>query len=212
VDFSNCHLLGCKFNETELGNILNEGFSPAISLSVSAIDRCEKKVICITIPEGHQKPYTFIAANISPSNAPTEPKPLPEIPTQEDPPQSQRVEPQSKPWTQFSQQAAENPPEGTARQRVRGRLHPALPVEGATRAPSKIKPPLNHRQQAILSYLNENPSIKNKDYRSQFSVSHKTAHLELVDMVAKQVLGVEGAGRNTCYVLACAPTEPAPSY
>lgn len=60
---------------------------------------------------------------------------------------------------------------------------------------------LNDRQQRALAFLTREKSIKNKLYRQLFSVSHKTAHLELVDLVAKGYIQSQGSGRSTCYVL-----------
>ena len=60
---------------------------------------------------------------------------------------------------------------------------------------------LNSRQTEALEYVLLEESIKNKDYRDLFSVSHKTAHLELVDMVSRGLLSPSGQGRNTHYVV-----------
>lgn len=60
---------------------------------------------------------------------------------------------------------------------------------------------LNKRQVKVMNYLQVNDSIKNKEYREIFGVSHKTAHLELSDLVNREFLTVEGAGRSTCYRL-----------
>lgn len=59
---------------------------------------------------------------------------------------------------------------------------------------------LNSRQKKALMYIKKNASIKNKDYRDLFKVSHKTAHVELVDMVSKGYITTMGAGRSRCYV------------
>lgn len=59
---------------------------------------------------------------------------------------------------------------------------------------------LNKRQKRALDYVKEHPSISNKQYREMFSISHKTAHLELTMMADKKILNCEGAGRSTRYV------------
>ena len=61
--------------------------------------------------------------------------------------------------------------------------------------------PLTKRQEEALDYLDKNKFIKNKMYRSLFSVSHKRAHLELVDLVQRQLIVSQGSGRSTCYVI-----------
>tara|TARA_A100001015_G_scaffold202259_1_gene225875 strand:+ start:225 stop:1106 length:882 start_codon:yes stop_codon:yes gene_type:complete len=65
----------------------------------------------------------------------------------------------------------------------------------------KTKSDLNERQTLALEYLAEENFIKNKTYRELFDVSHKTAHLELVDLVTKHLIKSQGSGRSTCYVL-----------
>ena len=57
------------------------------------------------------------------------------------------------------------------------------------------------RQKKALEYIKIEKSIKNKIFRQLFDVSHKTAHIELVDMVGKQLIKSQGSGRSTCYVL-----------
>ncbi|MEK9727204.1 MAG: RNA-binding domain-containing protein [Candidatus Margulisiibacteriota bacterium] len=58
----------------------------------------------------------------------------------------------------------------------------------------------NHRQMDALNYVNEHGAIKNKLYRKLFEVSHKTAHIELAELVSKKKLSISGSGRSTCYV------------
>jgi predicted HTH transcriptional regulator len=65
--------------------------------------------------------------------------------------------------------------------------------------------PLNTRQLKAVRFLKiGNPDmnrIQNKKYRNLYSVSHKTAHIELVDLVSRGILEQEGSGRSTCYRL-----------
>jgi hypothetical protein len=61
---------------------------------------------------------------------------------------------------------------------------------------------LNTRQRQALAFLNTHPRITNKEYRELCDVSHKTAHIELTELLDKEVLVVEGAGRSTYYRLA----------
>lgn len=63
----------------------------------------------------------------------------------------------------------------------------------------RIELDLNSRQKRALTYLKTHISIRNKQYRKEFDVSHKTAHIELVDLVEKGILVSEGLGRNSCY-------------
>lgn len=60
---------------------------------------------------------------------------------------------------------------------------------------------LNNRQLKALEFLDSHPTIRNKEYRALFGVSHKTAHLELVQLVALGYIMSQGSGRSTCYVI-----------
>ncbi len=57
------------------------------------------------------------------------------------------------------------------------------------------------RQQKALNFITQEGSIKNKQYRKLFSVSHKTAHIELADLVKQEKIKISGSGRSTCYIL-----------
>ena len=59
---------------------------------------------------------------------------------------------------------------------------------------------INARQKKALAYVQENTNITNRAYRDLFGISHKTAHIELTDMVAQDLLQVSGSGRSTSYI------------
>ncbi len=65
----------------------------------------------------------------------------------------------------------------------------------------KQKPQLSKRQMDVLTYLQSNMYVNNREYRELYQISHKTAHLELVDLVDKRYLKSQGKGRSTCYIL-----------
>lgn len=69
-------------------------------------------------------------------------------------------------------------------------------VNTSKQQPEKI----NQRQQDALIYVNKEGNITNKKYRELFNVSHKTAHIELTDLVRIDKLSVQGKGRSTCYI------------
>ena len=60
---------------------------------------------------------------------------------------------------------------------------------------------LNKRQIRALQMMSEHGSVTNREYREAFSVSHKTAHLELTMLEDKKLVKSEGAGRSTRYIL-----------
>jgi len=73
-----------------------------------------------------------------------------------------------------------------------------LPV-GVTQLAFSPEVNFNSRQNQVIDYLKQNHRISNKDYRALFSVSHKTAHYELIDLVKAGIVVSKGAGRSTCY-------------
>jgi len=66
--------------------------------------------------------------------------------------------------------------------------------------PSKVQK-LNNRQDKTLIYLKDNEKITNRIFRELFSVSHKTAHIELTDLMNRALILKDGQGRNTAYLL-----------
>lgn len=64
-----------------------------------------------------------------------------------------------------------------------------------------IKEPCNARQLKAIEFITKQGSIKNKQYRKLFGVSHKTAHIELAELVQQKKVIIAGSGRSTCYRL-----------
>lgn len=60
---------------------------------------------------------------------------------------------------------------------------------------------LSERQIKAVMYVKEKGRITNKEYRELNSVSNKTAYLELSDIVKKDVLVLEGSGKQVKYLL-----------
>lgn len=57
------------------------------------------------------------------------------------------------------------------------------------------------REQNCLDFLQKNSTITNSQYREINSVSHKTAHNELTDLIRKGLVIQVGQGRTTHYML-----------
>jgi predicted HTH transcriptional regulator len=76
-----------------------------------------------------------------------------------------------------------------------------VPVEIAPQQ-TQLFDTLNDRQKQVIVFMQKNPTIRNQVYREMFGISHKTAHIELTELVNKGVFVQEGAGRSTHYVLA----------
>mgnify|MGYP001208699606 CR=1 FL=1 len=66
---------------------------------------------------------------------------------------------------------------------------------------STPKEPFNARQLKAIEFITQQGSIKNKQYRKLFGVSHKTAHIELAELVQQEKVIIAGSGRSTCYRL-----------
>ncbi|MBI5399634.1 putative DNA binding domain-containing protein [Candidatus Saganbacteria bacterium] len=64
---------------------------------------------------------------------------------------------------------------------------------------------LNKRQLRAMQMMAEHTDITNREYRDAFSVSHKTAHIELTLLADKGLALSQGAGRSTRYILAARP-------
>lgn len=60
---------------------------------------------------------------------------------------------------------------------------------------------LNERQLKAVKYVKEKGRITNKEYQEINKVSNKTAYLDLSDIVQRNILTIEGIGRNISYAL-----------
>ena len=60
---------------------------------------------------------------------------------------------------------------------------------------------LNERQKKAMEYVKENGSIKRSEYMKLGGISHKTAHLELKEMVNQRIFIQQGRGPSTRYVI-----------
>jgi Fic family protein len=60
---------------------------------------------------------------------------------------------------------------------------------------------LNRRQLKILRYLQTIPTVKREDYVQMMDISTMTAFRDLIDLVKKKLIKVEGQGRGTKYFL-----------
>lgn len=75
-------------------------------------------------------------------------------------------------------------------------------ITGSTKiSATKSKNKLNSRQEKIIDYLKNNKQISNKSYRELFGISHKTAHIELTELVTNNIIKKFGQGRSTAYSL-----------
>jgi len=59
VDFKNYHLVGAKITPEEITQMLKQQCHPKVNLVFESLDRNNKSILCISVPNGPDKPYTF---------------------------------------------------------------------------------------------------------------------------------------------------------
>ncbi|MGQ9848366.1 MAG: hypothetical protein ACUVQP_12825 [Bacteroidales bacterium] len=60
---------------------------------------------------------------------------------------------------------------------------------------------INERQKNAIEYVKNKGSITRSEYMKINNISHKTAHLELKELMEKNIFIQEGKGRATKYLL-----------
>jgi predicted HTH transcriptional regulator len=159
IDDKNKHLIGVEIDgrlEEALKNIGKNHVAPAITTTIEIIEKSDKKILVINVPEGLDKPYrTDEICYVRDGNL-------------------------SRPAKENEEKEMTNPWSGKG---------------------------LNKRQIRALQLIGEHGAITNREYREAFSVSHKTAHLEMTLLEDKRLVKSEGAGRSTRYILAAQPQE-----
>jgi len=184
IDIKNYHLVGTSITEASLSEMIQSLCRPFFEIDVQKIKRDDRYLCVITVPEFSQKPTAYNSRYYSLSlDAPFHPisfipENIPEFSVVTTPKISESIQENSVPDVL---------PE------------PKIFHINEPQATSIIS--LNKRQNRAMSHLKRHRTISNKVYRQLFSVSHKTAHLELVELVDKGVLQSQGAGRSTCYRL-----------
>ncbi len=189
LDARNYHLIGCDIDQEFVDGLIKVACYPnAITAKVTRIERGERGIAIIEVSESNKKPVfydrnCYMMATQAPYDI--------ELYLPPDPPVFQV-------WDNPS--AASIDPLEDVMLEASAELEAAI----STPAPSRIqgKPtPINQRQKKALDYLERKALISNKVYRQLFNISHKTAHLELVDLVQKGMLIQQGSGRSTSYTV-----------
>jgi len=187
-DKVNVHLTGYTESDEWINQFIDENFNKTLSITSAFLFRSNKKVLILEVLKAEQivsyndNYYQINNRNIElfePQKTPaynfnvTTPAVQKESHLLPSKPSKNNI-----PLTDLSAQKSENPKPFTIDQNSN----------------------LNNRQLKALDYVNQNKSIKNKDYRKLFSVSHKTAHIELAELVQLEKLKTSGSGRSTCYI------------
>jgi predicted HTH transcriptional regulator len=157
IDDKNKHLVGIEVKldiEDLIKSIGKNHCSPPISSAIETIEKAEKKIVIITVPEGDDKPYRSDEICYVRDGSVSRPA------------EENEVKDLTNPWSGKG---------------------------------------LNKRQIRGMQMIGEHGSITNREYREAFSVSHKTAHIELTMLVDKKLVLTEGAGRSTRYIF---PAQP----
>jgi predicted HTH transcriptional regulator len=159
IDDKSKHLIGVTLDghfEDWVKEIGKKHCNPPITPAIEIIEKSDKKIVVLNIPEGLDKPFkSDEICYLRDGNL-------------------------SRPTKDNEEKEITNPWSGKG---------------------------LNKRQIRVLQIITEHGSVTNREYREAFSVSHKTAHLELTMLEDKRLLKSEGAGRSTRYISISPPAE-----
>jgi predicted HTH transcriptional regulator len=221
VDVRNCHLVGTKQPAEWIHYVIYQCCKPAFQVGLEMIIKNDKHVLCITVPSGNHRPYLFEDACYLLDNGQIRLATSEEVREMDELKKLQQPsEPPEIPMTAFTQPFvhAEIKDAGDIQDTVQDHytgvtieypvaVSPTQQVNDLTQTMDSLTARLTSRQKETLKYLQKQGSqdsestIRNKTYRALFKVSHKTAHIELVDLVQRGYLVPQGSGRNTCYRL-----------
>lgn len=195
IDIVNYHLIGTEIDQKWIESLIQNFCSPIFSVEIESILRNDKQIICITIQEGKHKPYTFVRKCYIRDRKITRLATLEEEQVFQD---QKLLKPAPLIFDAIPEKSEP--------------IQIDQPIEFKNEEPQQTlkkdtASKLNQRQNKIIQYLQTNKSIKNKEYRALFNVSHKTAHLELIQLVSDGYIVSKGLGRNTCYVLKTDQTQ-----
>ncbi len=181
LDRANLHFVGSTLSEPQLHEVQSAIF-PSVSVSMVPILKGQRIIHVLTVEMGTQKPYRYNRTIYSLD--------------------------ESRPWS-FK---LKDEPMLDSIEPLQPDTHPdvdLLSSEAIEKEPVNIdvSPPesqidlsqFNQRQRQALDYVVANGTIQNRMYRELFSVSHKTAHIELVQLMEAGCLVQDGSGRSTHY-------------
>ena len=175
IDLKNHHLNGSKLSSDEFRTLSKNFIEPLLEPLVDEVKRNERRVLIVSVNPDEKMQSYFVKTNLIPVdfNSGSITVAIDE--------------------TKLAQ--VPSPPlPGERGEGVRGTGHPSIAVRHFIPTPGARK-----RQEDVWGYLQINGSITNRQYRDMFQVSHKTAHLELMDLVANQKIEARGAGRSAFY-------------
>lgn len=204
LDDKNRYFLGTPLTRDFIEKINEQLCRPPISLLIETIEKDNKNLIVITISGANQKPYSCEDIYYLREEAETQQASFEEIQRFHGAPfvpPMKPPRPQDRPKATITEGRPATPPK------------PDQPGTGAAlfeETAVKTSSELNERQSKLFEFLKNQPAITNRQYRLLYEVSHKTAHLELTDLVDRGRLKIEGAGRSTHYVSTNRPADNSP--
>ncbi|MEK9657069.1 MAG: RNA-binding domain-containing protein [bacterium] len=175
VDIKNLHLTGTKQNKDWVKKHSEKYIKPSINYQIVEIKKDSKTLIVIKVKRSNQRPCYY--KNLCYVLDKDSQKPRLAI-------LENKFNPSQKSIVEIKKTEDKNKKESNS----------------PTSKEKAIKN-INKRQHEALGFLKKEQEIQNKTYRDLCKVSHKTAHLELVDLVTKGYIKQEGSGRSTKYVL-----------
>ncbi len=212
-DKVNVHLTGYEQTDQWIDQFIADHFKNN-NITSTFLFRSNKKILILDIEKSQiEMPYSgkyykiqekkiteFTPINTPPiasmAGAPiSEPAQTTPIATQEE-----MIIPSNKPKSPYA------PPEKTEEKPVLSSTFESIPGPNP-KANQEEEKQFNTRQLKAIDFITKQGSIKNKQYRKLFGVSHKTAHIELAELVQKNKVMIVGSGRSTCYRI---PTTNAP--
>ena len=194
-DKVNVHLTGYTESDEWINQFISDHFNSTLSITSAFLFRSNKKVLILEVIKSEQiQSYKGEFFHITNGNI-------------------EVFEPQKNPTYNFNISSpnimhTQTDIQVIPKEQQFKETNPVAPdsLKDSTFNIKKNKSDLNDRQLEALNYVKNNKSIKNKDYRKLFSVSHKTAHIELVELVQLKKLQQSGSGRSTCYINALSTT------
>ena len=208
IDINNYHLYGVNQSVETIQTQINSHCRPPLRIITDNIEKNGKKIVVINIQDTADKPYyykniCYIMDGKTPRVALVEKNHMPIVEKQGNTLKvvndTTSVQTALNITNNAKEEREDNPIiiEKEINQEPQDQKEKNT-IESTIESAPKI---LNQRQTEALEYLELEKKIKNRDYRDLFNVSHKTAHLELVDMVDKGLITSSGQGRNTHYVI-----------
>ena len=214
VDLKNYHLTGSKKDKQWFENITQEFCRPQPKMDIKSVEKNEKLILVLELSNNESKPYYFkntcyVMDGSKPKVALAEKESLAQ--------QIQELDTKLNTTTTEAPQETQMPISDEEAAQIDSITDELLEIQNESDfdSPEQTVSPidssdievvdadaLNERQQKALKVISRESSIRNKKYRQLFGVSHKTAHLELIELVEKGYIKSTGAGRSTCYVSA----------